>query len=80
MSNTIFPEEVLNSFVVLKIAVPGEASTQHRGVVSHVSDKTITITQAGDNDSVISTTYSLEYVVLVQWLSAAPAVSAEPSN
>jgi hypothetical protein len=80
MSNNIFPDGILNSVVVLKIAVPGEASTQHRGVVSHISDKTITIIQGGENNSTISTCYSLDYVVLAQWATAAPVVESEESK
>jgi hypothetical protein len=74
----IIQNEVLNSLAIIKVAVPGEASSQHRGVVSAIDDKTITISQDGDNGAVVSTRYSLDYVVLVQWLSTpatAPVVA-----
>jgi hypothetical protein len=71
-------ELLKDKIVALRIAVPGEPVAQHNGRVAAIDDSTITILNTVDGTSdFLVTIYSLQYVVLIQYVEPAEALAAE---
>ena len=79
--STLTNDLLKDRIVALRIAVPGEETTQHNGRIVAVDDSTIAIVNTTENSTdLIITVYSWKYVVLVQYIQSVEIPAVEESE